>query len=204
MENKNQWWKHRTLRELQGTPVKATFRNGGTLTGVMDDDGDVDYGEGRCAVVLTEGTDGCAGDLFSDVSSLERHFSLSENLLITDFDQLHTGDIVELDNGNYHRVSDTHPQVRIFVLGAVGEMPSSGFTCLLDRDRFVRAFRLQLPTSDGLFKDAHGDLWHHCGNTMRQLQTEGEWINAIALELPDDEDLWQLGAFAPFTPFHID
>lgn len=47
MSSEKPFWEGKTCEEMAGLHVKATWKNGTIVTGVLDDTGDIDLGDDR-------------------------------------------------------------------------------------------------------------------------------------------------------------
>ena len=47
MSSEKPFWEGKTCKEMAGLHVKATWKNGTIVTGVLDDIGDIDLGDNR-------------------------------------------------------------------------------------------------------------------------------------------------------------
>lgn len=164
-----EWWEDRTFDSLKGTPVKVVFTNGDTLTGTLDGDGDVTYGDDRWTLALYDDDDGHVC-LSNGIARLERRMFLSDMTLIKDFDQLRVGDIVEMDNGNQHNVTLIRGNGTI----DISVMPGRGIS--IGKEHFVRGFRPQLPYLDGIYEDRLFDLYFLSEYIWRRLSQNGKWV----------------------------
>lgn len=181
------FWEGKTCKEMANLRVKVTYKNGDVLTGVTDDNGDIDY-----AFNLS---DGSVDDKF-----IPRDFIESIELLddpeyerIDDIEDVREGDIFVAKDGNHYPIK----HIGDYGLGATFcvSLPY-GIRAWLDDSAFSYALRPkpQLPDRDGLWFDKDGALWVARDDKARAICTsKGTWI----ANGPVDS---QLRVFAPFRP----
>lgn len=161
--------------------VKVTYKNGDVLTGVTDDNGDIDY--------AFDLSDGSVDDKF-----IPRDFIESIELLddpnyerIEEADDLQEKDIAVTLDGNRYKVTDVEKGRNRFwgrVYGAVGqECIALGFNA------FTYGLRPKprLPDKPGLWLDKDDAVWCFDGDFLRQLN--------------DIEEAWSVSRTTQFAPF---
>lgn len=181
------FWEGKTCKEMANLRVKVTYKNGDVLTGVTDDNGDIDY--------AFDLSDGSVDDKF-----IPRDFIESIELLddpeyerIDDIEDVREGDIFVAKDGNHYPIK----HIGDYGLGATFcvSLPY-GIRAWLDDSAFSYALRPkpQLPDRDGLWFDKDGALWVARDDKARAICTsKGTWI----ANGPVDS---QLRVFAPFRP----
>lgn len=184
------FWEGKTCKEMANLRVKVTYKNGDVLTGVTDDNGDIDY--------AFDLSDGSVDDKF-----IPRDFIESIELLddpeyerIEEAGDLQREDIAVTLDGNRYKVTDVEKGRNRFwgrVYGAVGpECIALGF----DAFDYGLHPKPRLPDHDGLWFDKDDAIWQVCDHQ--------------AVPVYDDADEWglqrevfsvsQLGQYAPFRP----
>lgn len=146
------FWEGKTCKEMANLRVKVTYKNGDVLTGVTDDNGDIDY--------AFDLSDGSVDDKF-----IPRDFIESIELLddpeyerIDDIEDVREGDIFVAKDGNHYPIK----HIGDYGLGATFcvSLPY-GIRAWLDDSAFSYALRpkSKLPDYDGLWLDKNGKTW---------------------------------------------
>lgn len=148
------FWEGKTCKEMAGLHVKVTYENGDVLTGVTDEDGDIEY-----AYTLSEGS--------VDDKFIPRDFIESIELVddpeyerIDDIENVQVGDIACTTEGNHFPVIDLKPAPLGDMLLRIRISEIDGEYCI-DSDDFAYALRRKpkLPDHDGLWWDKDNALW---------------------------------------------
>lgn len=145
------FWVGKTCKEMAGLHVKVTYENGDVLTGVTDEDGDIEY-----AYTLSEDS--------VDDKFIPRDFIESIELVddpecerIDDIGDVRVGDVYVATDGNEYTVTALNkatadPPLRVAVSDGV---------CWPRRDYFAYALRPapKLPDKPGLWLDKDDNTW---------------------------------------------
>ncbi len=179
------FWEGKTCKEMANLRVKVTYKNGDVLTGVTDDNGDIDY--------AFDLSDGSVDDKF-----IPRDFIESIELLddpeyerIDDINAVREGDVYVATDGNKYTVTRrTTSNLQPLTVTVI----NTNFYPY--RSYFGYALRPipKLPDHDGLWFDKYGALWmFHDGAGCALCDEDGAWT----IESPV---LSRLREFAPFRP----
>lgn len=202
------FWKGKTLKELEGKRVKATFKNGAFLEGVLNDEGKVDcgrYWNGDPALAI----------IFKNVVRPLNERSLNsyvesvtlvddpEYERIEDFDDVRVGDIAVFTNGNRHAVVNVNREDRLIKLSFSEAGGGSGWA---DDSRFDYALRRKprLPDLSGLWVDVAGALWSFAPAKTNPLVFQGTCIRRGGEWLPTgmQTHVYTDQFASDFAPFH--
>lgn len=193
MSDKKPFWEGKTCKEMANLRVKVTYKNGDVLTGVTDDNGDIDY--------AFDLSDGSVDDKF-----IPRDFIESIELLddpeyerIDDIEDVREGDIFVAKDGNHYPIK----HIGDYGLGATFcvSLPY-GIRAWLDDSAFSYALRPkpQLPDHDGLWLDKGDGLWLVTGTTVIEIAPKDPPAASISYPASSIEASERLSLFAPFRP----
>ena len=65
------FWEGKTCKEMAGLHVKATWKNGTIVTGVLDDTGDIDLGDNRSLYTSRSYDSSCDFEPTDNIQSIE-------------------------------------------------------------------------------------------------------------------------------------
>lgn len=195
MSSEKPFWEGKTCKEMAGLHVKVTYENGDVLTGVTDEDGDIEY-----AYTLSEGS--------VDDKFIPRDFIESIELVddpeyerIDDIHDVCTGDIFVATNGNRFSVvtvdDDDETDCTLAVM-VQAEVPD--FHDWMFNSNFAYALRRKpkLPNHDGLWLDKDDNTW-----TMRNGRVQctcvgaDDWCFTRAWFSPDSVQVLNAAPFRP-------
>lgn len=164
------FWEGKTGKEMAGLHVKATWKNGAIVTGVLDDTGDIDLG--NRSLYTSRGYDSsCDFEPMGDIQSIEL-LDDPKYKRIDNIENVQVGDIFVADDGNQYLIdaSDKTDKAATFraYLSYAGEM-------WLSNCAFAYALRPKpkLPDHDGLWLDKDDNMW-----TMRDGSVQFTCIGA--------------------------
>lgn len=189
------FWEGKTCKEMAGLHVKVTYENGDVLTGVTDEDGDIEY-----AYTLS---DDSVDDKF-----IPRDFIESIELVddpeyerIDSIEDVRVGDIFVATNGNKFSVvavdfDDDKTNRTLAVRVQADDLDSHVW---MFNSNFAYALRPKpkLPDHDGLWLGKNGALFMVHGQKVTFLRTiRGEWLRITSAGVR----LSQIAGWAPFRP----
>lgn len=196
MSSEKPFWEGKTCKEMAGLHVKATWKNGTIVTGVLDDTGDIDLGDNRSLYTSRGYDSSCDFEPIDNIQSIEL-LDDPEYERIDNIENVQVGDIACTTEGNHFRVIDLKPDPLGDMLLRIRISEIDGEYCI-DSDDFAYALRPKpkLPDHDGLWFDKDNAIWQVCDHQ--------------AVPVYDDADEWglqreifsvsQLVQYAPFRP----
>lgn len=152
------FWEGKTCKEMAGLHVKATWKNGTIVTGVLDDTGDIDLGDNRSLYTSRGYDSSCDFEPIDNIQSIEL-LDDPEYERIEEADDLQEKDIAVMLDGNRYKVTDVEKGRNRFwgrVYGAVEpECIALGFNA------FTYGLRPKprLPDKPGLWLDKDDNTW---------------------------------------------
>ena len=158
MSSEKPFWEGKTCKEMAGLHVKATWKNGTIVTGVLDDTGDIDLGDNRSLYTSRVYDSSCDFEPIDNIQSIEL-LDDPEYERIEEADDLQEKDIAVMLDGNRYKVTDVEKGRNRFwgrVYGAVGpECIALGFNA------FTYGLRPKprLPDKPGLWLDKDDNTW---------------------------------------------
>lgn len=187
------FWEGKTCKEMAGLHVKVTYENGDVLTGVTDEDGDIEY-----AYTLSEGS--------VDDKFIPRDFIESIELVddpeyerIDDIENVQVGDIACTTEGNHFPVIDLKPAPLGDMLLRIRISEIDGEYCI-DSDDFAYALRRKpkLPNHDGLWLDKDDNTWTmRDGSVQMTCIGADDWCFTRAWFSPDSVQVLNAAPFRP-------
>lgn len=153
------FWEGKTCEEMAGLHVKATWKNGTIVTGVLDDTGDIDLGDNRSLYTSRGYGSSCDFEPIDNIQSIEL-LDDPEYERIDNIENVQVGDIACTTEGNHFRVIDLKPDPLGDMLLRIRISEIDGEYCI-DSDDFAYALRRKpkLPNHDGLWWDKDNALW---------------------------------------------
>lgn len=153
------FWEGKTYKEMAGLHVKATWKNGTIVTGVLDDTGDIDLGDNRYLYTSRGYDSSCDFEPIDNIQSIEL-LDDPEYERIDNIENVQVGDIACTTEGNHFRVIDLKPDPLGDMLLRIRISEIDGEYCI-DSDDFAYALRRKpkLPDHDGLWWDKDNALW---------------------------------------------
>ena len=153
------FWEGKTCKEMAGLHVKATWKNGTIVTGVLDDTGDIDLGDNRSLYTSRGYDSSCDFEPTDNIQSIEL-LDDPEYERIDNIENVQVGDIACTTEGNHFRVIDLKPDPLGDMLLRIRISEIDGEYCI-DSDDFAYALRRKpkLPDHDGLWWDKDNALW---------------------------------------------
>ena len=161
MSSEKPFWEGKTCKEMAGLHVKATWKNGTIVTGVLDDTGDIDLGDNRSLYTSRGYDSSCDFEPTDNIQSIEL-LDDPEYERIDDIHDVCTGDIFVATNGNRFSVvavdDDDETDCTLAVM-VQAEIPY--FHDWMFNSNFAYALRRKpkLPDHDGLWWDKDNALW---------------------------------------------
>ena len=158
MSSEKPFWEGKTCKEMAGLHVKATWKNGTIVTGVLDDTGDIDLGDNRSLYTSRGYDSSCDFEPTDNIQSIELLDDPNYER-IEEADDLQEKDIAVMLDGNRYKVTDVEKGRNRFwgrVYGAVGpECIALGFNA------FTYGLRPKprLPDKPGLWLDKDDNTW---------------------------------------------
>lgn len=158
---------------MAGLHVKATWKNGAIVTGVLDDTGDIDLGDNRSLYTSRGYDSSCDFEPIDNIQSIEL-LDDPEYERIDNIENVQVGDIACTTEGNHFRVIDLKPDPLGDMLLRIRISEIDGEYCI-DSDDFAYALRRKpkLPDHDGLWLDKDDNMW-----TMRDGSVQCTCIGA--------------------------
>lgn len=159
MSSEKPFWEGKTCKEMAGLHVKATWKNGTIVTGVLDDIGDIDLGDNRSLYTSRAYDSSCDFEPIDNIQSIEL-LDDPEYERIDNIENVQVGDIACTTEGNHFRVIDLKPDPLGDMLLRIRISEIDGEYCI-DSDDFAYALRRKpkLPDHDGLWWDKDNALW---------------------------------------------
>nr|DAL71468.1 MAG TPA: hypothetical protein [Caudoviricetes sp.] len=159
MSSEKPFWEGKTCKEMAGLHVKATWKNGTIVTGVLDDTGDIDLGDNRSLYTSRSYDSSCDFEPIDNIQSIEL-LDDPEYERIDNIENVQVGDIACTTEGNHFRVIDLKPDPLGDMLLRIRISEIDGEYCI-DSDDFAYALRRKpkLPDHDGLWWDKDNALW---------------------------------------------
>lgn len=156
--NNKPFWQDKTCKEMAGLHVKATWKNGTIVTGVLDDTGDIDLGDNRSLYTSRGYDSSCDFEPIDNIQSIEL-LDDPEYERIDNIENVQVGDIACTTEGNHFRVIDLKPDPLGDMLLRIRISEIDGEYCI-DSDDFAYALRRKpkLPDHDGLWWDKDNAL----------------------------------------------
>lgn len=198
MSSEKPFWEGKTCKEMAGLHVKATWKNGTIVTGVLDDIGDIDLGDNRSLYTSRGYDSSCDFEPIDNIQSIEL-LDDPEYERIDNIENVQVGDIACTTEGNHFRVIDLKPDPLGDMLLRIRISEIDGEYCI-DSDDFAYALRRKpkLPDHDGLWLDKDDNTW-----TMRdgsvQITCIGadDWCFTRAWFSPDSVQVLNAAPFRP-------
>lgn len=187
------FWEGKTCNEMANLRVKVTYKNGDVLTGVTDDNGDIDY--------AFDLSDGSVDDKF-----IPRDFIESIELLddpeyerIDDIEDVREGDVFVANDGNKYLIDTVDASI---TSKRCRTRLSSVMAFWLSNSAFAYALRRKpkLPDHDGLWLDKGDGLWLVTGTTVIEIAPKDQPAASISYPASSIEASERLSLFAPFRP----
>lgn len=192
------FWEGKTCKEMAGLHVKATWKNGTIVTGVLDDTGDIDLGDNRSLYTSRGYDSSCDFEPTDNIQSIEL-LDDPEYERIDNIENVQVGDIACTTEGNHFRVIDLKPDPLGDMLLRIRISEIDGEYCI-DSDDFAYALRRKpkLPNHDGLWLDKDDNTW-----TMRDGSVQvtcigaDDWCFTRAWFSPDSVQVLNAAPFRP-------
>lgn len=190
------FWEGKTCEEMAGLHVKATWKNGTIVTGVLDDTGDIDLGNNRSLYTSRSYDSSCDFEPIDNIQSIEL-LDDPKYERIDDIENVREGDIFVAKDGNKYPI-ETVDANRAFERCRVYFSYSGPFW--LSNCSFAYALRLKpkLPDHDGLWLDKDGNTWTMRNGSM-QLTCVGAdgWCFDRSWSSPDSVQVLNAAPFRP-------
>lgn len=189
------FWEGKTCKEMAGLHVKATWKNGAIVTGVLDDTGDIDLGDNRSLYTSRCYDSSCDFEPMGDIQSIEL-LDDPEYERIDNIENVQVGDIVHTRQGNHFpcvsNMNVSHwPQVYIEEID---------FKFVIGISSFAYALRPKpkLPDHDGLWLDKDGNTWTmRDGSVQMTCIGADDWCFTRAWFSPDSVQVLNAAPFRP-------
>lgn len=161
MSSEKPFWEGKTCKEMAGLHVKATWKNGTIVTGVLDDIGDIDLGDNRSLYTSRGYDSSCDFEPTDNIQSIEL-LDDPEYERIDDIHDVCTGDIFVATNGNRFSVvavdDDDETDCTLAVM-VQAEIPDFHDWMLNSNFAYALRRKPKLPDHDGLWWDKDNVLW---------------------------------------------
>lgn len=181
------FWEGKTCKEMAGLHVKATWKNGTIVTGVLDDTGDIDLGDNRSLYTSRVYDSSCDFEPIDNIQSIEL-LDDPEYERIDNIEDVREGDIFVAKDLNRYSVCSVlrkeHGEDNIIQVHVVGV---GQFAILRSAFSYALRPKPQLPDKPGLWLDKDDAVWCFDGDFLRPLN--------------DIEDAWSVSRTTQFAPF---
>lgn len=198
MSSEKPFWEGKTCGELEGLHVKATWKNGTIVTGVLDDIGDIDLGDNRSLYTSRGYDSSCDFEPTNNIQSIEL-LDDPEYERIDNIENVQVGDIACTTEGNHFRVIDLKPDPLGDMLLRIRISEIDGEYCI-DSDDFAYALRRKpkLPNHDGLWLDKDDNTWTmRDGSVQMTCIGADDWCFTRAWFSPDSVQVLNAAPFRP-------
>lgn len=192
------FWEGKTCKEMAGLHVKATWKNGTIVTGVLDDIGDIDLGDNRSLYTSRGYDSSCDFEPIDNIQSIEL-LDDPEYERIDNIENVQVGDIACTTEGNHFRVIDLKPDPLGDMLLRIRISEIDGEYCI-DSDDFAYALRRKpkLPNHDGLWLDKDDNTWTmRDGSVQMTCIGADDWCFTRAWFSPDSVQVLNAAPFRP-------
>ena len=192
------FWEGKTCKEMAGLHVKATWKNGTIVTGVLDDTGDIDLGDNRSLYTSRGYDSSCDFEPIDNIQSIEL-LDDPEYERIDNIENVQAGDIACTTEGNHFRVIDLKPDPLGDMLLRIRISEIDGEYCI-DSDDFAYALRRKpkLPNHDGLWLDKDDNTWTmRDGSVQMTCIGADDWCFTRAWFSPDSVQVLNAAPFRP-------
>lgn len=192
------FWEGKTCKEMAGLHVKATWKNGTIVTGVLDDIGDIDLGDNRSLYTSRGYDSSCDFEPIDNIQSIEL-LDDPEYERIDNIENVQVGDIACMTEGNHFRVIDLKPDPLGDMLLRIRISEIDGEYCI-DSDDFAYALRRKpkLPDHDGLWLDKDDNTWTmRDGSVQMTCIGADDWCFTRAWFSPDSVQVLNAAPFRP-------
>lgn len=149
------FWEGKTCKEMAGLHVKATWKNGTIVTGVLDDTGDIDLGDNRSLYTSRSYDSSCDFEPIDNIQSIEL-LDDPKYERIDNIEDVREGDVyVGTDGNRYTVLRRTTSNLQPLTVAVINT------TFYPHRSYFGYALRPtpKLPDHDGLWWDKDNALW---------------------------------------------
>lgn len=198
MSSEKPFWEGKTCEEMAGLHVKATWKNGTIVTGVLDDTGDIDLGDNRSLYTSRGYDSSCDFEPTDNIQSIEL-LDDPEYERIDNIENVQVGDIACTTEGNHFRVIDLKPDPLGDMLLRIRISEIDGEYCI-DSDDFAYALRRKpkLPNHDGLWLDKDDNTWTmRDGSVQMTCIGADDWCFTRAWFSPDSVQVLNAAPFRP-------
>lgn len=192
------FWEGKTCKEMAGLHVKATWKNGTIVTGVLDDTGDIDLGDNRSLYTSRGYDSSCDFEPIDNIQSIEL-LDDPEYERIDNIENVQVGDIACTTEGNHFRVIDLKPDPLGDMLLRIRISEIDGEYCI-DSDDFAYVLRRKpkLPNHDGLWLDKDDNTWTmRDGSVQMTCIGADDWCFTRAWFSPDSVQVLNAAPFRP-------
>lgn len=183
------FWEGKTCKEMAGLHVKATWKNGTIVTGVLDDTGDIELCDNRSLYTSRSYDSSCDFEPIDNIQSIEL-LDDPEYERVNNIEDVHVGDIFVANDGNQYLIDaeDKDDKAATFgvYLSYAGEMQLSNCA-------FAYALRPKpkLPDKPGLWIDKNGNEYIvnsiGCSARIVYYASSNSWrVNGDTYSLQDD------------------
>lgn len=196
MSSEKPFWEGKTCKEMAGLHVKATWKNGTIVTGVLDDTGDIDLGDNRSLYTSRNYDSSCDFEPTDNIQSIEL-LDDPEYERIDNIEDVHAGDIFVAKSGNRYDIRCVDPSRGrpVFVVSIEGEVRE-----WIGSKSFAYALRLKLrlPDEPGLWLDKDDNTWMFKGGSIQCIRIgTGKWNLDRPWISADDARAWPAAPFRP-------
>ena len=200
MSSEKPFWEGKTCKEMAGLHVKATWKNGTIVTGVLDDIGDIDLGDNRSLYTSRAYDSSCDFEPIDNIQSIEL-LDDPEYERIDDIHDVCTGDIFVATNGNrFSVVAVDDDDETDCTLAVMVQAEILDFHDWMFNSNFAYALRRKpkLPNHDGLWLDKDDNTWTmRDGSVQMTCIGADDWCFTRAWFSPDSVQVLNAAPFRP-------
>lgn len=194
MSSEKPFWEGKTCKEMAGLHVKATWKNGTIVTGVLDDTGDIDLGDNRSLYTSRVYDSSCDFEPIDNIQSIEL-LDDPEYERIDNIEDVREGDVyVGTDGNRYTVLQRTTSNLQPLTVAVINT------TFYPHRSYFGYALRPtpKLPDHDGLWLDRVGNTWTMCDGKVHIIRiSDGDWCFTRPWFYTDSVQVVNAGPFRP-------
>lgn len=201
MSSEKPFWEGKTCKEMAGLHVKATWKNGTIVTGVLDDTGDIELCDNRSLYTSRSYDSSCDFEPIDNIQSIELLDDTKYDR-IDNIEDVREGDVFVANDGNKYLIDNVDTN-RAFEWCRPYLSYAPAFR--LSNVAFAYALRPKpkLPDHDGLWLDKGDGLWLVTGTTVIEIAPKDPPAASISYPASSREAAERLSLFAPFRPAKV-
>ncbi|MHA6535781.1 hypothetical protein [Bifidobacterium longum] len=190
------FWEGKTCKEMAGLHVKATWKNGTIVTGVLNDTGDIDLGDNRSLYTSRSYDSSCDFEPIDNIQSIEL-LDDPKYERIDNIEDVRAGNIFVAKSGNRYDIRCVDPRRGrpVFEVSIEGEVRE-----WIGSESFAYALRLKLrlPDEPGLWLDKDDNTWMFKGGSIQCIRIgTGKWNLDRPWISADGARAWHAAPFRP-------